>query len=397
MNPSVQITASLGACLTIVLIFVNYVRKFNTDDFQRKLLLSLLIAAFIAVITDFINQLLIGNSANGKNIHYILYADISLFLIAQNGTYYLCAVFIDYFFYRNTERSKKIIIFTIIFIAVYAVSIIVNLPLGYYFTISSGNGYVQGRLYLIRYILSYSSFILIIIDVLFASKYFKHSQAHLIILFLFITGIGGSIDIVLNERYLIWPCFAAAILYFYFFIIQYDSKIDSLTGIGNRSSFNEFIDKLSRRTSKVENSIVMIDMDKFKEINDTLGHLEGDNALRDLAVILKGNIRHSDFAARYGGDEFILATEADYDIQRVINRIQAAIDLQNEKRVRPYQIYISYGYDVYTTKSGESIYAFLAKIDALMYKQKEERKRMGIPSTITGKLPDFRDSEEKNV
>jgi diguanylate cyclase (GGDEF)-like protein len=157
------------------------------------------------------------------------------------------------------------------------------------------------------------------------------------------------------------------------------------------------MDKLSRQTSKIEYSIVMIDMDKFKEINDTLGHLEGDNALRDMAAIIKGCIRHSDFAARYGGDEFILVTEAEYDIKRLMNRIQAAIDLQNEKRIRPYQLYISYGYDIYTTKSGESIYSFLAKIDALMYKQKEERKSRGIPSAITRNLPNYNMNEENNV
>jgi hypothetical protein len=50
-------------------------------------------------------------------------------------------------------------------------------------------------------------------------------------------------------------------------------------------------------------------------------------------------------------------------------------------------LYISYGYDVYATKSGQSIYAFLAKIDALMYKQKEERKKKGIPSAITADIP----------
>jgi hypothetical protein len=55
--------------------------------------------------------------------------------------------------------------------------------------------------------------------------------------------------------------------------------------------------------------------------------------------------------------------------------------------MRPYQLYISYGYDMYVTKSSQSIYAFLARIDALMYKQKEERKKKGIPSAITADIP----------
>jgi diguanylate cyclase (GGDEF)-like protein len=191
---------------------------------------------------------------------------------------------------------------------------------------------------------------------------------------------------MIKKGSLVWACFSASILYIYFFIIRSDSKIDSLTGIGNRYSFNEFINKLSKQNTKEDYSIVMIDLDRFKEINDTLGHIEGDNALRDMAVIIKGCIRYSDFAARYGGDEFILATKAESDIKRVIERINETIDNQNRKRSRPYQLYMSYGYDVYTTNSGQSIHEFISRIDSLMYKQKEERRKAGIASAITAKV-----------
>jgi diguanylate cyclase (GGDEF)-like protein len=103
--------------------------------------------------------------------------------------------------------------------------------------------------------------------------------------------------------------------------------------------------------------------------------LEGDNALRDMAAIIKGCIRHSDFAARYGGDEFVLATKAEYDIEKLLERLQQAITLQNEKKARPYKIEISYGYDVFTPHSDQSIEKFLAHIDGLMYQNKAERRR----------------------
>jgi diguanylate cyclase (GGDEF)-like protein len=379
---SIYLNTAIGSCLTIVFIFVDYIRKFNTDAFQRKLLLALLFCAFISVVTDFIDRCLSGIPGNNVT----LYISASLFLVAQNCTYYLGAIFIDYFAYKNIVRSRKFIIVVCVFLSLHLISVIANLSLGFYFYVSPDNYYTRGNLYLLRLLLSYSAILLIILDISLASKHFKQSQAYLIILFIAITGIGATLDIVLKEGSLTWPCFAAAILYLYFFIIQSDSKLDSLTGIGNRYSFNEFIDKLSHQNSKEEYSIVMIDMDRFKEINDTLGHLEGDNALRDMAAIIKGCIRHSDFAARYGGDEFVLATEAVYDIQRLMDRIQDAITLQNEKRLRPYQIYMSYGYDVYITNSGQSIQDFLNHIDAKMYKQKEERKKAGIDSAITANI-----------
>ena len=384
MSPSIYINTALGSCLILGLIFADYVRKFNTNEYMRKLLLSMLTVAVAAVLTDFVVRFLAGRP--GRGVAVTMYAAASLFLVFQNCSYYLGAVFIDYFAYNDVERSKKAIFAVCVFLGLHALSVIFNLPFGFYFTVSAENIYTPGSLYLLRLILSYASVLLMVVDISLASKYFKQSQAYLIIFFILITGSGAALDVVLKKGSLAWPCFAAAVLYLYFFIIRSDSKLDSLTGIGNRYSFNEFFEKLSRQNTKEDYTIVMIDMDRFKEINDTLGHLEGDNALRDMASIIKGCIRHSDFAARYGGDEFILAARAEYDMQRLMDRIHEAIKAQNEKRARPYQIYMSYGYDVYTTNSGRSIHDFITHIDALMYKQKEEHHRAGIPSAITARI-----------
>jgi diguanylate cyclase (GGDEF)-like protein len=387
------INTALGSCLTIALLVIDYLRKFNTDPFQRKLLLAMLGAAFIAVLADFASRIIAGTP--GPAVRTTMIAVISVFLVAQNCAYYLGAVFIDYFAYTNTKRSKKFIRIVYIFLVFYTASVILNLSFGYYFTISADNIYTPEKFYPLRLFLSYASILVIGVDIAASLKQFKPAHAYLIIFFLLLTGTGATLDVVFKSGSLAWPCFSAAILYIYFFIIQSDSKIDSLTGIGNRYSFNEFINKLSRQNVKEDYAIVMIDLDRFKEINDNLGHLEGDKALRDMAVIIKGCIRHSDFAARYGGDEFVLAAKAEHDIQRLMNRIQEAIDLQNKKRLRPYQIYMSYGYDVYTTNAGQSIKDFLARIDALMYQQKESR-RAGLNSAITAEIP-VQESEEKHV
>jgi diguanylate cyclase (GGDEF)-like protein len=394
MNHSIYITTALGSSLILILIFINYIGKFNTDNFQRRLLLILLCATFAAIITDFISNFFDGES--GSKINNLLYISTSLFSISQNCAYYLSVILFDYFILKNTQRTKKFLFAIAIFITLYSMSIIINLPFGYYFTISPDNHYVPEKLYPLRLFLSYGSILVLIINMLLSIRFYKRSQVYAIFLFLLIIGMGSAMDIIIKGSSTLWPCFTAAILYIYFFILQSDLKLDSLTRIVNRASFNEFIDKHSRQNSRQEYTIVMIDMDRFKEINDTLGHLEGDNALRDIATIIKSCIRKTDLAARYGGDEFVLAIEAEYDIHRVMNRIQDIINHQNGKKTRPYQLYISYGYDVYTAKSDEPISGFLARIDAMMYKQKEERKKEGIPSAITSKLSD-KDGEENNV
>src|SRR5207249_11320336 len=82
--------------------------------------------------------------------------------------------------------------------------------------------------------------------------------------------------------------------------------IDALTDIHNKRYFLEFLDRELARSSRYERplSLVMIDIDKFKSINEDMGHLGGDFTLRDLAARIKGNILKEGMFSRYGGEEF---------------------------------------------------------------------------------------------
>jgi diguanylate cyclase (GGDEF)-like protein len=369
----IYINPALGSCLTIALIFLDYVNKYDTDPFQRKIFLCILIAAFMAVIADFTSHLLSG--IEGAAVTVTLYAVLTSFFLFQNLTYYLSFMFIDYFAHKNILRSRRILKFILIFLGLYTISTFINLPLHYYFRISADNRYTPGRLYVLRLAVSYLPILLSVSDMLSSIRIFRKAEIWSLVFFAVLTGSGAALDIVIKTGSLTWPCFAAALLYIYFFIVQSDAKIDSLTGIGNRYSFNEFADKLSRLSVKQSWAIVMIDMDHFKEINDKYGHLEGDRALRDMAGIIKGTIRRSDFTARYGGDEFVLAVRADCDIENFLARLRENMARQNEKQTRPYKIEMSYGYDIYTTGGTQSMDEFLKHIDTLMYRDKAERRR----------------------
>jgi diguanylate cyclase len=110
--------------------------------------------------------------------------------------------------------------------------------------------------------------------------------------------------------------FAGLIMYFLIFFslkhlevlkkLQYFADHDSLTGLYNMRRFEEIIDRLTKETYQKQMFIAMIDIDYFKQINDTYGHQAGDLAIQKISkVILKYCSSHV-FAARYGGDEFIM-------------------------------------------------------------------------------------------
>jgi len=99
--------------------------------------------------------------------------------------------------------------------------------------------------------------------------------------------------------------------------LRQQSIRDPLTGLFNRRYLEETLEREVRRTERHQNSlsIVMLDVDHFKQFNDTFGHDAGDTLLRELGNFLKAHVRGSDVACRYGGEEFVLLLpEASLDI-----------------------------------------------------------------------------------
>jgi diguanylate cyclase len=90
--------------------------------------------------------------------------------------------------------------------------------------------------------------------------------------------------------------------------LRREALTDMLTGLPNRRSFESRLEEELRRAARYSHvfSLVMIDLDNFKRINDQYGHHVGDVALQDIARCLRHKVRATDFLARFGGDEFVL-------------------------------------------------------------------------------------------
>jgi diguanylate cyclase (GGDEF)-like protein len=96
--------------------------------------------------------------------------------------------------------------------------------------------------------------------------------------------------------------------------LQVKATTDPLTGLANRARFNEFFEEQFTRAFKLQRplSILFLDIDHFKKVNDTYGHQAGDEVLRRVGKLLKLAVRNIDLAARYGGEEFaVILTETD--------------------------------------------------------------------------------------
>ena len=160
------------------------------------------------------------------------------------------------------------------------------------------------------------------------------------------------------------------------------SLIDDLTGLYNRRGFTDLGEqylKLTRRAARGI-ALVYVDLDRFKTINDTLGHHVGDRALLKLSDILKASFRRSDIIARMGGDEFaVLAVEATGDGAAVLlQRLRERIEDFNQSHREPYQLMVSIGMARHDGDDRVRLEDLLAQADAAMYEEKRGKRRAAL-------------------
>lgn len=157
------------------------------------------------------------------------------------------------------------------------------------------------------------------------------------------------------------------------------SLVDDLTGLYNRRGFLTLAQQELKMVNRIkrETFLLFADLDGMKGINDTFGHLEGDQALIDIARIFKESFREPDILARIGGDEFvILAREGITGAGPGIfmERLHKNLGLYNEKTDRNYKLSLSMGVVAYDSKHPVSIETLLAQADSLMYEEKQRKK-----------------------
>ncbi len=165
------------------------------------------------------------------------------------------------------------------------------------------------------------------------------------------------------------------------------AQTDSLTGLMNRDSFEEevairFADSANRER-KLFDSIVMIDIDRFKQINDTLGHDEGDAVLKNVAQQIRSSLRADDLVARFGGDEFIVMLPGMPSEKMIQERCARICEKASYEVKDGISISVSLGIAI-RPDDGVDYLTLFKKADAAMYQAKRNGGNSGVRYSPNG-------------
>ncbi len=367
---SIVITNLIGVTI-ILILFVNGYRMLRNKQYEMKIFHIMLWIILSSCLAEMSSYIVDGRSFPGA-IPLNLF--LNSYLYIANVSYTAIWIkFVDYKLNEEVKRLKKNYRWLNILVMICTAAVIGNVFGHYLFYIDEFNIYHRTPASYIFFILPISGQLFAISMVNRAKRASQGLEFFPIWSFLCPFLIGVVVQAAVYGISIAW-CGAAIGLCSLYMSLQnkliYD---DALTGLYNRYYLRTIL-STNEWNSSEQRSGIMLDVDFFKEINDTWGHSTGDEALCDVANILKASIPENAIAIRYAGDEFIilLMTNNEQEIKKVLSDIQDSIKEFNERNERPYKLSVSMGTSVYQTeKTAEDL--FLENMDKHMYEEKERK------------------------
>ena len=370
--PEILVANGTGAFLVLFLLLYR-IRIAQTNQFDEKVYNFMLIVTFIATINETLSFII--DARPGFIFHILQYISNTISSASSGIIGYCWCLFVEYHIHRNFERIKKKSRILAIPLIIATILIIINLlGTGIIFDISKENVYTRGPMNFILYIFVFVYYIESIYTVHKAKYDSILVEFFPIYYFIIPCMIGTMIQGFFFGVSTIWLCVAIAFILVYIESQISVSFIDDLSGLYNRKYMNHYLNKLQSDKNRHVYGF-LLDINEFKAINDTYGHLTGDRALIKFGKILQHSIDKDSVAIRMGGDEFVIFAKLKSDEEALALKKQIKYNVRqfNIKSKEPFHLSFSIGIAKFNGKNTD---AFLSAMDDSMYEAKNMHRLM---------------------
>ncbi|SHJ29401.1 diguanylate cyclase (GGDEF) domain-containing protein [Dethiosulfatibacter aminovorans DSM 17477] len=284
----------------------------------------------------------------------------------------ILASYIDYHMFGSYDRLRRRKFYIYPF-ALTGILLTVNFYHPIIFSVSPDNVYSREAFMMLLPIICISLFMYICY---LAYKNRAHIQKEVIwvlLLYISMSVIAAFLQVQLFGVFIMWPMMAVTVMLTYIFLETVSTSRDYLTGLLSRHRIDDYLEYMLDQNKSF--ALVMLDLNHFKSINDTYGHLSGDTALQVFSVSLKKHFKKAKVVGRYAGDEFILILEdvkCD-DIEISLKKVEKELGCLHESGEIEFPITFSYGCFEHKPDTDLSYEDIINLVDKRMYENKSHQ------------------------
>ncbi len=313
-----QFQLNIFAILMLILILLIMQLSSRIEFYSKRLLRRVIIVNIIALIVEPATWIVDGNSATA--LYLSNYITNFLLVLLSPVLAGLSVSYIDYKVFGSRRRLKSRIHYMLPSVIVLSL-LLINLFYPIFFSIGRENGtYSPGPHQWITYVVV-TGIYLYVAGMIYTNRSRVNTRMLVyVLLFFSLPVIGMFIQMYNIHLFFAWSTASLGILIAFAMLETTSGEKDSLTGLYSRASYEEHVNYLIEEERTF--SVMLIDLDGFKAINDTCGHHEGDQVLIEFARILTEVFRGEKMISRLAGDEFIIVIEsANIDDKAVAEQI----------------------------------------------------------------------------
>lgn len=348
--------------LMITAILVN--RRITLGSYSKRMLNALIIFTGVAIIFEPLTW--IFDQGQFVGAHFLEYfTNYMLFLLAPIIAGLMIS-YVSYYVEKDIKTIKRRFYYQLPALITFVI-LFFNFFFSFYFSVEVGtNKYSQGNLDWIHYTIILIMYLYMVFIIIKQRKFVSKKITNMFMMFFFLPLLGMIIQIFNSRILFTWNSLVLSIFVIYVFVESTNTEKDYLSKIFNRFSFEKYT-KMLGETSK-DFKLISFDLDKFKNINDTYGHLEGDKTLVEFSRILEHACKPNRMVARLGGDEFMVVIEDNLETTEIVNRIYEQLKVSNSQIMN--QLTFSYG--SYRKHDSLSIDELYLAVDREMYEFKKK-------------------------